>query len=82
MKWTVGPEHEDTLYENLGEALQKQGFDLTDKWFGMAGSQDISRWIVKSNEGRLTIESETYIGLTVKGSKILIEKVKNEFNKL
>jgi len=79
MKWVVGPEYDESLFGKLGDALRNQGFKLIDKWWGVGGSQEVNQWTVSSPAGKLTIESETYIGLTVEGPTELVENVRCVF---
>lgn len=81
MRWHVGAEYDESVFNKLGAVLENLGFNVTTKWSGTGGSQEITKWEAKSGKGSLTIEAETYIGLTIDGSKELVEKVQNEFNK-
>jgi hypothetical protein len=78
-RWEIGSEIEEQLLAHLGTILKSMGFVLSDGWNAIAGSQDISQWQVTSAEGTLTIESETYIGLSVTGPAELIRRVRQQF---
>ena len=67
------------LFNKLGEVLVKLGFNLSTNWTGVGGSEEIFRWGVESNEGKLIIQAETYVGLTIEGPEEIVNKVKNEF---
>jgi len=79
MKWNIGSEYEEILFNKLGEALVKLGFNLSTNWTGVGGSQEISRWEVESNEGKLIIQAQTYVGLTIERPEEIVNKVKNGF---
>jgi hypothetical protein len=78
-RWNIGPEFDEYLHKRLGAALKAVGFGLDSEWSGVCGSQDVSHWTVSSEMGELTVESETYIGLSVTGPKALLDRVRKEF---
>lgn len=78
-RWVVGPEHDEQLFRRLGVVLRAMGFDLSAKWDGVAGSQDISHWELISPDGALIVESETYMGLFVEGPAELVRRVRKQF---
>ena len=78
--WIVGSEHDHVLFEQLGEALRELGYTLCNEWSGVGGSQDISHWNVLGPNGSLTVESETYIGLSVSGPTELVSAVKQHLS--
>jgi hypothetical protein len=65
--WVVGAEHDEALFLALGAALRKLGCTLEDDAWGVAGSQELSRWVLESSLGQLVVEAETYVGLSVSG---------------
>jgi hypothetical protein len=65
--WVVGAEHDEALFVALGAALRKLGCTPEDDAWGVAGSQELSRWVLKSSFGELVVEAETYVGLSVSG---------------
>ncbi|MGD9584137.1 MAG: hypothetical protein AB7V26_10805 [Lysobacterales bacterium] len=78
--WLVGPEHEQWLFAQLGDALRALGYRLDDQWAGVAGSQEISRWVVSGPGGCLTVAAETYVGLTVAGPVELVTVLRERFS--
>jgi hypothetical protein len=74
--WLVGPEYDETIFKRLGNALSSMGFKTSDHWEGLAGSQEIQNWKFICNSGELTVEAETYVGLSVKGSPELVQQVR------
>lgn len=75
-KWIVGPESDQDLFRQPGCVLQDLGFILDKKWDGLAGSQEVAQWIVESGQGKLVIEAETYLGLSVEGDRDLVRRVR------
>jgi hypothetical protein len=75
--WVAGSEHEPKVLASLGTALRGLGYDLRDSWEGVGGSQDIAHWEVVGPRGSLTIECETYIGVTVEGPIALVAELRS-----
>jgi hypothetical protein len=65
--WVVGAEHDKALFLALGAALRKLGCTLEDDTWGVAGSQELSRWVLESSLGQIVVEAETYAGISVSG---------------
>ena len=78
-RWQVGDEYDDEAFRRLGNALKALGFDLEDKWGGVAGSQDYSRWDLRCPEGAVVVEAETYMGLSVEGPAELVRRLRERF---
>ncbi len=78
-QWVVGPEHDENLFRRLGAVLSAMWFELGPKWDGVGGSQDISHWEIKSVEGTLVLQAETYVGLSVDGPAELVRRVRRQF---
>lgn len=70
--WVVGDEYEEAAFARLKRALGELKYCFQDQWEGVAGSQDVRHWTVVGPGGKLTIESETYVGLSVEGPRSLI----------
>jgi hypothetical protein len=79
-KWIVGDEYDQVALAGLGGALRDSGYELEDQWSAVAGSQDISHWEVRGPSGSLTIEVETYVGITVEGPSALISALRAAFS--
>ena len=71
-KWVVGDEYDEVVFARLKRVLGDLHYSVRDQWSGLAGSQDIQQWTAVSPSGQLTIESETYVGLSVKGPPSVI----------
>lgn len=74
--WVVGDEYDEVALAGLRSALRYSGYELDDQWLAVAGSQDISHWEVCGPGGSLTIEVETYVGITVLGPSALISALR------
>ena len=71
----LGDEYDEKLRASLDRVLKKLGARKRNSDWGVAGSQEIliSKFIVDGKE--ITIESETFMGLTVEGDPELVDKV-------
>jgi hypothetical protein len=64
----IGPD-DDATRRRLKAALRKAGARRVGHWWGLGGSQEITRWTFVVDGGRLEIEAETYIGLSLSGDE-------------
>ncbi len=78
-KWVVGNEYDEVAFYRLKRALDNLRYSVQDQWSGLAGSQDIQHWTVVGPGGQLTIESETYVGLSIEGLPSLIAEVQAQY---
>lgn len=76
----LGDEFDDALRDMLRIVLLKNQAVAVDKLWGVGGSQEIEVLQVRLGDELVTIESETYIGLTISGEKSLVEKIAKEVN--
>jgi hypothetical protein len=60
-----------------GSAYSATGWG--NSWWSAAGSQEVRSWVVTSPNGQLTIEAETYTGLSVASPAELVAQVKKHF---
>ncbi|MBX9399964.1 hypothetical protein K4L06_01475 [Lysobacter sp. BMK333-48F3] len=79
-----GDEHDDALRDALRTVLiENQAIFLNGSW-GMGGSQQLETLKVGLGEVLVTIESETYIGLTITGPtstvEMLVEEARGKLN--
>lgn len=77
--WLVAPEYEAAIFIRLGHALRALGYEIGEPSRGIAGSQEMTTWAATGSLGNLTIESETYVGLTVSGLPNLVAQVRERF---
>jgi hypothetical protein len=78
--WVAGAETDAGLLPRLGDVLRTLGYELGEHWFGAAGSQEISHWEVQSQRGTLSVEVETFMGVTVEGPSDLVSEVRAAFS--
>jgi hypothetical protein len=78
-KWVVGDEYDEVAFARLKRALGDLQYTVRDQWSGVAGSQDIQHWTAVGPGGQLTIESETYVGLSVEGLPSLIADLQSQY---
>lgn len=81
-QWIVGAEYDDVAFVALGTSLRTLGYTLDTKSWGMGGSQEISTWLIRGPKGKLKIEAETYISLSVSGAADLVHEVRQHFSSL
>jgi hypothetical protein len=78
--WVAGAETDASLLPRLGVALRALGYELGEHWSGIAGSQEISNFEIQSVRGSLSIEVETYMGVTIQGPSELVSEVRAAFS--
>jgi hypothetical protein len=71
----LGAEYDQTLCRRLLDELGARGAHEIDKWWGVAGSQDISHLEVSISGATLVIEAETYVGLSIEGPYDLVSDI-------
>ncbi|HFL6174921.1 hypothetical protein [Pseudomonas aeruginosa] len=74
-KIILGDEYDDALRDALRAVLISSGAVGVDKIWGVGGSQEIESLVVRIGSDLITIEAETFIGLTVSGSKVVVEDI-------
>jgi hypothetical protein len=77
--WVVGAEYDATLFARLGAALRSLGYEFENHAWGVAGSQELTTWHATSSLGTLSVEAETYVGLSVRGPKMLVAALQGRF---
>ena len=77
--WIVGAEYDEVAFARLKRALNLLEYDVQSGWSGMAGSQDIQQWTAIGPSGRLLVQSETYIGLSVEGPAALVAALRLQY---
>lgn len=71
----LGDEHDESLRAALLDVLQELGADPVGADWGVAGSQELATWKVVVDDDVVTIEAETYIGLSISGDAILVSDI-------
>ncbi|WP_322260160.1 hypothetical protein [Brevundimonas sp.] len=70
----IGPDDEATR-QRLKAALRKAGARRVGHWWGLGGSQEITRSTFVVDGSRLEVEAETYIGLSLSGEERALASV-------
>ncbi len=78
-KWIIGPEYDERVFRRLGGALRDLEFEIDESWWGVAGSQEVSRWELRSPYGAVIVEAETFCGLSVEGPEELVHRIRQRF---
>lgn len=73
---TLGSETDDRLADRLCEVVRKLGGSMTTTLAGVGGSQDLTVVDIDLPKGRLVAIRETYIGLSIRGQRALVEEVR------
>lgn len=82
IKVWIGYEYDDFLFKTLIDVLKMMKGVIENKYYGVAGSQDIDVFSVNLNGEKILIERETYLGLIISGNKLVIEDIINNiYNK-
>ena len=82
VRWVVGAEHDKEAIARLGEALRSLSYDLQGQWQGVAGSQDVAHWEVLGPSAALTVDAETYVGLSVDGPAEAVDQLKRLYEQM
>ncbi|MCY1279420.1 hypothetical protein D9M70_281740 [compost metagenome] len=71
----LGDEYDDALRDALLAVLVRNGAVGIDKTWGVGGSQEVEVLVISLGGDLITIEAETFVGLTVSGSKAIVEDI-------
>jgi len=71
----LGDECDDALREALRAVIVKRGAVEIDKSWGVGGSQEIERLVVALSDAVVSIDAETFVGLTISGPKGIVEDI-------
>ena len=81
-QWRVSAEYDHSAFDRLKRALTSLGYSIVPKLYGVAGSQEVSTYEATNASGVVTVESETYIGLTVAGAAMALYELKLRYDEL
>lgn len=71
----LGDEYDRDLRAALLTALLESGATLKDRWSGVGGSQEVSREEWETVHGAVTVEAETYVGLSIEGPEAAVAPI-------
>jgi len=74
-KVILGNEYDNRLRDVLKNVLIELGGKVRSHDWGVGGSQEMETMEVEINGGVLTIESETYVGLSIVGESSLVDRI-------
>lgn len=74
-KIILGDEYDDVVRDALRTVLVRSGAVGIDETWGIGGSQEIEVLVIRIGSDLVTIEAETFIGLTVTGPKAVVEDI-------
>jgi hypothetical protein len=80
-KINLGDEFDADLLKRLVEALKKLGGATRHLEKGIAGSQELNVWKLNVLGHEITVERETYIGLSIFGLSEIVDKIAEELVK-
>ncbi|MDK2768731.1 MAG: hypothetical protein KYX69_13555 [Sphingomonas sp.] len=75
VKLVLGAEHDLALTNTLLDVLRELGAEEVFRNWGVAGSQEINTLQYKLDGTPLTVEAETYIGLSLSGDELAIQSI-------
>jgi hypothetical protein len=75
-----GKEYDDSLREKLLNAVKRMGGKLLSHDWGVGGSQELDVAQFEIGSELIVIESETYIGLSIRGSSQLVDQISEIVN--
>ena len=76
----LGKEYDRRIWSALREVFQRLGAVEGKESWGLAGSQEIQSFSATIEGRTVSVEAETYIGISVTGPKELIEAIARMVN--
>lgn len=67
------PEYDDALRAAVVAAVRELGGELLSQTSGVAGSQDLAIATVRVGGALVTIEAETYVGISISGDAAVVD---------
>lgn len=77
----LGNEYDYELHKNLKRVLVEMGGVFKESHWGIAGSQEIDEYEVVIKGETINVVSETYIGLSISGSKEILKEIESAMEK-
>jgi hypothetical protein len=76
----LGNEYDNALRDALRIVLVRNGAVRVDASWIVCGTQEIEIIHIRLGNDLITIESETFIGLTISGPKLVVEDIAKKVN--
>ena len=73
----LGSETDIALWTRLHIAVASLGGSITESSWGLGGSQELTTCEISLPSGTLEVISETYIGVSLRGSSVLVKAVED-----
>lgn len=71
----LGDEYDNALFDRLIAEVSALGGSITEKEWGLGGSQEITVFQIALPDGNIEAVAETYVGLSLRGSTSLVEQL-------
>lgn len=71
----LGDEYDDDLRGRLMAVLRDRGAGLLDGSWDLAGSQELESCRLRLDGAEVTVEAETYVGLSLTGPPALVDAI-------
>ena len=71
----LGPEYDQHLRATVMEVMRQLGASIESRNWSVAGSQEIETVQAQLAGNAITIEAETYIGLSITGEENMINEI-------
>lgn len=81
VKIVVGDEYDEALRKAISVAISEIGAELVNKSSGLAGSQDLETLVINMDGSIVTIEAETFVGISVEGPESTVADFMKIVNK-
>jgi hypothetical protein len=78
----LGNEYDDALRDAIHTVLVRSAAVGIDKLWGVGGSQEIETLVVWLGIDSITIEAETFVGLTIAGPKAIVEDIARQVRQI
>ena len=75
VKIILGDEYDDATRDALLAVLVRSGAVDIDKTLAVGGSQEVETLVIKLGGDRITIEAETFVGLSITGPRAIVENI-------
>ncbi|NTG46202.1 hypothetical protein G6M04_02365 [Agrobacterium rhizogenes] len=71
----LGQEHDQKLRDTVMDVVRQLGASITSRNWAVAGSQEIETVLLQLARQEITIEAETYAGLSITGDEKTINEI-------